>query len=228
MASAPCVTVECHQLRHVEVGEDVAVDHDERVVDARRIGGETNGAGRVERLGLDGVAQGDAGAPPSGNAATNGSGLKPSASVTSVMPLRPRLVTSRSMMGTWPTGSIGLGIDEVSGRRRVPNPPTSTTARISRRSWWSPRQRWWWQRRPWCRWYVVSVVATVVVGGRVASADDTQLGQLGGRVGLGNLGVAGHDSDGEHHAVVVEAQVAEVGDVVEELAAWCSRSTPEP
>jgi hypothetical protein len=92
-------TVEVHQLRHVEVGEDVAVDDDERLVDACRVGSETDGTGRVERLGFDGVAQATPAHVPSGNACTNGSGLKPSASVTSVMPLRPRLVTSRSMMG---------------------------------------------------------------------------------------------------------------------------------
>ena len=38
-----------------------------------------------------------------------GSGLKPSARVTSVTPPRTRLVMSRSMMGTCPTGNIGLG-----------------------------------------------------------------------------------------------------------------------
>lgn len=54
-------TVEVHQLRHVEVGEDVAVDDDERLVDACRVGSETNGTGRVERLGFDGVAHGDTG-----------------------------------------------------------------------------------------------------------------------------------------------------------------------
>ena len=42
---------------------------------------------------------------------------------------------SRTMSGTWAIGSIDLGTTLVSGRRRVPTPPTSTTARISR--WWS-------------------------------------------------------------------------------------------
>ena len=72
----------------------------------------------------------------------NGSGLKPSASVTSVTPPWARLSTSRSMIGTWPTGSIGFGVVSVSGRSRVPKPPTSTTARISR-LWWSSPASWW-------------------------------------------------------------------------------------
>ena len=51
------------RAREVEVGEHVAVDHEER---ARRCrpssGGEADGAGGVERLGLDGVVQRHAGA----------------------------------------------------------------------------------------------------------------------------------------------------------------------
>ena len=39
----------------VEIGEDVAVGDDERVVDAGVLGGETDRARGVERLGFDGV-----------------------------------------------------------------------------------------------------------------------------------------------------------------------------
>jgi hypothetical protein len=38
-------------------------------------------------------------------------------------------------MGRCPTGNIGFGVVNVSGRKRVPNPPTNTTARISQQSW---------------------------------------------------------------------------------------------
>ena len=41
----------------VEVGDDVAVDRQERVVDSGALGGEADRSGGVERLGLDGVAQ---------------------------------------------------------------------------------------------------------------------------------------------------------------------------
>ena len=41
----------------VEVGDDVAVDRQERVVDAGALGREADRAGGVERLRLDGVAQ---------------------------------------------------------------------------------------------------------------------------------------------------------------------------
>ena len=46
----------------VEVGEHVTVGDDERLVDARRVGGEADRAGGVERLRLDGVVQPRAGA----------------------------------------------------------------------------------------------------------------------------------------------------------------------
>ena len=77
--------------------------------------------------------------------------------MTSVTPPLARLSTSRSMIGTCPTGSIGFGVVSVSGRSRVPNPPTSTTARISRLWWLSParragrRPRWWSHRQRACR-----------------------------------------------------------------------------
>src|SRR5271165_105125 len=57
------------------------------------------------------------------------SGRYPSESTASSTPWRPRFPRTRSSMGTPTMGSICLGIDRVSGRRRVPSPPTSTTAR---------------------------------------------------------------------------------------------------
>ena len=42
-----------------QVGEDVTVGDDERVVDAGVVGGEADGSGRVQGLGLDGVVEGD-------------------------------------------------------------------------------------------------------------------------------------------------------------------------
>ena len=44
----------------VLVGEDVAVGHEEGVVDAGRAGREADGPGRVEGLRVDGVGQADA------------------------------------------------------------------------------------------------------------------------------------------------------------------------
>ena len=58
--------VEGHESGQVEIGEDIAVDHDEGLVDAGERGGEPDGAGRVERLGLDGVRQAHAGDPAIG------------------------------------------------------------------------------------------------------------------------------------------------------------------
>ena len=71
---AGCV-VEADQTGHVEVGEDVAVDHDEALVDAGLAGGEADGAGRVERLVLDGVVQVHAGAGAVGVGVGEGVGL---------------------------------------------------------------------------------------------------------------------------------------------------------
>ena len=50
------------QRADVEVGEDVAVEHEEALGDPGVEGGEADGAGRVARLGLDGVVEVDAGA----------------------------------------------------------------------------------------------------------------------------------------------------------------------
>ena len=44
-------------LGDIEIGEHIAVDDDERLIDPRRLGGETNSAGSVERRRFDGVCQ---------------------------------------------------------------------------------------------------------------------------------------------------------------------------
>ena len=78
----------------VEIGQHVTVGDDERVVDAGGLGREPDRSGGVERLGLDGVASTPTSPQrPSGNASMNGSGLKPSASMTSLTPPRTRLAT---------------------------------------------------------------------------------------------------------------------------------------
>src|SRR5215204_3711976 len=46
------------------------------------------------------------------------------------MPWLARWPSTRSIMGAPPTGSICFGVVSVSGRSRVPKPPTSTTAFI--------------------------------------------------------------------------------------------------
>ena len=53
-------SVERHQRAEVEVGEDVAVDHHEGVVDPGGVGGEANRSGGVERRRLGGVGEPDA------------------------------------------------------------------------------------------------------------------------------------------------------------------------
>ena len=60
-ALRPALSVEGDEGAEVEVGEDVAVDDDEGVVDPSVRGGETHGAGRVEGFGLDRVGQADPG-----------------------------------------------------------------------------------------------------------------------------------------------------------------------
>ena len=136
----------------------------------------------------------------------------------------------------------------MSGRRRVPNPPTRTTARISRR--WSGlavvpavvaagssvpgtvaspgsvvavtalgvgatragcrvRRR---IRHPGTGRRVVA--GTLRDGDRGASVDGAELGQLSGPRRLRDVAVLGHDGDREDHAVAVDADALEVGDVV--------------
>ena len=110
VASAPSRRCAATRRRHVEVGEHVAVGHDERVVDAGGVGGEANRPAGVERLGLDGVRERDVATRPSGNASTNGSGLNPSANTTSVTPPRASRSMSRAIIGRWPIGNIGFGV----------------------------------------------------------------------------------------------------------------------
>ena len=66
MPSPAVGVVERHQGADVEVGEHVAVDHEEALVDAGLAGGEADGAGGVERRVLDGVGQAHPGAGASG------------------------------------------------------------------------------------------------------------------------------------------------------------------
>src|SRR4051812_24618165 len=65
---------------------------------------------------------------PSGYASAKASGRYPRASVTRVMPWPARCSSTRSIIGRLPTGSICFGLVSVRGRRRVPKPPTRTTA----------------------------------------------------------------------------------------------------
>src|SRR5262245_25093420 len=65
-ALGPGGVVEGDEPPDVEVGQNVAVEHQEPLGDARVAGGEQDGPGRVERLGLDGVVQRGAGAPTVG------------------------------------------------------------------------------------------------------------------------------------------------------------------
>ena len=66
VASAPAARWNVDERGDVEIGQHVTVGDDERVVDAGVLGGEPDRAGRVERLGLDGVVERDAAAPAVG------------------------------------------------------------------------------------------------------------------------------------------------------------------
>ena len=57
VASAAETAMRGDEMRHVEVGQHVTVGHDERVVDAGRVGGEADRPGRVERFGFDRVGE---------------------------------------------------------------------------------------------------------------------------------------------------------------------------
>ena len=129
MASAPRASWNATKAGDVEVGEDVAVEHQEPPVDTRRRGREADGAGRVERLGLDRVVQAGAGAVVRGRRRER---VRPvperehhvvDAVVDEVADdvIDHRPVHDREHL-------LGRGV--VSGRSRVPNPPTRTTARI--------------------------------------------------------------------------------------------------
>ena len=60
--SAPRARWKSTSDAHIEIGEDVAVHDEKRLVDAGLTGREADGAGGVERLRLDGVAQTHTGA----------------------------------------------------------------------------------------------------------------------------------------------------------------------
>jgi len=53
------VAVEGDEGADVEVGQHVAVDHQERLVDAGEVRSKAHRAGRIEGLGLDGVDEAD-------------------------------------------------------------------------------------------------------------------------------------------------------------------------
>ena len=131
--SAPVRSWAATQRAEVEVGEHVAVEHEEALGDAGVERGEADGAGGVARLGLDGVVEVDAGAAPVGVGGLEGVGP--------VAQRQHGLGRRRGGRGARPparssagctTGSICFGVCRVSGRRRVPKPPTSTTARMRR------------------------------------------------------------------------------------------------
>ena len=130
LGPGPVPVVEGHQGAEVEVGEDVAVDDDEALVDAGLGGGEADGAGGVERLGLDGVVEADAGAHAVGVARR---GRRRAGSRATAPPRRRRApsrwASTRSIIGhaRRPAASAWAS-SRVSGRSRVPKPPTRTTA----------------------------------------------------------------------------------------------------
>ncbi len=64
--------MEADQRAHVEVGEDIAVHDQKGVVDPTVGSGEGDGAGGVQRRGLDGVAEPDAPGPILGKGAEEG------------------------------------------------------------------------------------------------------------------------------------------------------------
>src|SRR5690554_5802264 len=145
--------------------------------------------------------------------------MNPRDSTTSSIPCRPRWPTTCSIIGRLTIGSICLGRAFVSGRSRVPKPPTSTTARTS-----ACRGRGGGRRLVGAR----GVGAVVAGGGRrglaglVALAllgdrggrgvvDRAQLGEPVGRRRLGDVGGAlGDEGDRVALAVLAEADVAEV------------------
>ena len=110
----------------------------------------------------------------------------------------------------------------VSGRKRVPKPPTSTTARISR-LWWllrrtvalrgarlaalmAPVEPSWYRRRGQRR----------GAGDHGATIGRSKRGQLRSPVGLRDVGALGHEGDREDHAIVGDADVLHVRDDVVE------------
>ena len=145
VASAPRPSWKSTSARDVEVGEHVAVDHDEALVDAGVARGEADGAGGVERLGLDGVVELQRrrtcrrGRPTRRRRAGSRATAPPRST-----PCRPRWPSTCSIIGRSTIGSICFGVADVSGRSRVPKPPTRTTARISPSGWWwrSSPARW--------------------------------------------------------------------------------------
>ena len=134
--SAPRSSWNAIEGADVEVGEHVAVDHQEPLGDAGVEGGEADGARGVERLGLDRVVELDAGAQAVGLRLDERVGPvahRQHGLVDAVT--RPGARATCSIIGRCRIGSICLGRVKVSGREPVPNPPTRTTALMA----WSER-----------------------------------------------------------------------------------------
>ena len=107
------------QRGEVEVGEHVAVDHDEALVDAGVAGGEADGAGGVERLGLDGVVEPHPGADAVGVGRREGVGPEAERQhrLVDAVAAEVRRARARSSAGRrsaasasgWPTSAAGAG-----------------------------------------------------------------------------------------------------------------------
>ena len=138
----------------------------------------------------------------------------------------------RTISGTCATGSIDLGTTLVSGRSRVPKPPTRTTARISRWSWWwraevvvaprrgrrrarSPTAR---RRRSW--WSATAEPGTesgtLSVGSEPVSTAPSARARR--PTAASRCRCRGLEGDRDHEAVLVDADVVEVGHVATAVA----------
>src|SRR5690606_39900773 len=142
--------------------------------------------------------------------------MNPSDSTTSSIPCRPRWPTTCSIIGRWTIGSICFGRAFVSGRRRVPKPPTSTTARTSACRGRRGGRGLVGGRRVGAalaggRRRGLAGLALLGEGGGGGVVDGAQLGQAVGGRRLGDVGRAlGDEGDRVALAVLPEADVAEV------------------
>ena len=155
--SAPVRSWARHQGPDVEVGEDVAVEHEEPLVDAGVEGGEADGAGGVARLRLDGVVEVDAGAAcrrgrrPGRRRAGSPGRARPRST-----PWPARCSSTRSIIGRLPTGSICFGV--VQRERAEAGAEAPDEHDRLHRGARGPRSWWWCRRRPW--WWSVVAAAT--------------------------------------------------------------------
>ena len=113
--------VEAHQRRQVEVGERVARDDEERLVES--FSQQAAPTRRPHRRRLQRVVDGGAERSPSPKYDSIAWGRKARVTVMSVSPCAHSRSTMCSMHGFPTTGTIGFGWFEVSGRSRVPSPP---------------------------------------------------------------------------------------------------------